>query len=344
VKFESELAPIAAAIKRARTVIASRQTIPILGCVHITARDTGLRITGTNMDEWVTVQSDAAVAVPGAVCVDAGLIGAWLQTLPKGALVSASLIDNRLAVTAGRATASFAVMDAKDYPSPVTPDAGVELIDAARGLAMCLPFASSEETRYYLKGVAINRGHAVATDGHRLCSVDIGADADGAVIIPTSGVQQIVQGSPAARLWVTDTMWRCEDAGVVAGGKLIEGTFPDWTRLMPVADASGTVDADALAGAVATVSVSGDDRASCVKMVAADGEIELSCTGSAMTATGAVSYDGSPFELGINGKYADAALAVFTGRCVSIAVGEGKAVMTSDALHGVRVLVMGMRV
>lgn len=342
-RFTSELPPFLAAVKRARSTIESRQTIPILGCAHIKAADNDLRITGTNMDEWVSVKCPASVADPGAICVDAGLLLAWLAAAPKGSLVSGAIEDGRLILTAGRATASFAVMDALDYPAPEKSEKGEEVSNAFAAFDACLPFAAQEEARRYLNGVAIDRGHAVATDGHRLCAVHIGSPETVSAIIPSSGVRQITQFGEGARLWVGENAWRCEGAGVVAGGKLLAETFPDWERTTPKAQPIGTADADEMAGAIAQVIVASGEKSRGVKLIGGDAEISMTCQGPLMTASGGVAYDGDAFELGINGKYADAALRAFSGNVVSLAVTDNVALLTCKALPGLRVVVMGMR-
>lgn len=343
-RFTTELAPLLAAVKRARGVIENRQVIPILGCVHIKAADDCLRITGTNMNEWVAVKCAASVEDPGATCVDAGLLLAWLSTAPKGALIAATLEDHRLVMAAGRAKASFATLSPDDYPTPEKSNKGEEVAGAFAALAMCLPFAAVEEPRWYLNGVAINKGHAVATDGHRMCAVNIGAPAGVAAIIPTQGVRQIIQFSQDAKLWIGPNAWRCEDEVVVAGGKLIDGSFPDWQRLIPSVDPLGTVDADAMAYALSQVVVASTTPDKRVKLTATGGAIELVCVGDAMVATGHTPYEGQAFEFGINGKYAETALRVFAGNVLSLAVVNGVALLTCPALPDVRVLVMGMRI
>lgn len=343
-RFTSELPPLLAAVKRARSTIESRQTIPILGCVHIKAADNDLRITGTNLDEWVSIKCAASVAAPGVTCVDAGLLLAWLSAAPKGALVSGAIEDGRLVLTAGRATASFAVMDALDYPAPERSEKGEEVANAFAALTMCLPFAAQEEARRYLNGVAVDRGHAVATDGHRLCAIHISAPENLSAIIPSNGVRQITQFGDGARLWIGEHSWRCESTDVVSGGKLLAETFPDWERITPKDDPIGTADADDMADAIAQVIVASGEKSRAVRLIGGDAEISMTCQGPLMTANGGVAYDGSAFELGVNGKYADSALRVFSGNVLELAVTNNMALLTCKAMPDVRVVVVGMRI
>lgn len=344
-RFTTELPPLLAAVKRAASTVESRRTIPILGCVHIAATDTGLRITGTNLDQTITASCDASVGAHGSLCVDAALLLAWLSQCPKGALIDASLIDGRLVLRAGRGVANFAVFDASDFPLMAKSEADAELVGAIDAILTCLSFVSDEETRYFLNGVAISQGHAVATNGRIACAIKIAAPDDLAAIIPARAVKVLSQCSPAARLWVGSNTWRCEDASAAMQGKMIDDTFPDWTRIMPGAAVLGSFDADAMSSAVSQVVMASGERARAIKIVAGKDGMTLECRGDVMTATSVLAYDGEPFNAGLNAKYAQIGMAVFDGRVVSIAKDiDGPMLLTSEALPGVRVAIMGMRI
>lgn len=343
-RFTVERDHFLTAVKRASGVIAGRNTVPVLACVHIAATDTGLRVRGTNLNEWVTVACDAAVTAPGAACINAAQLSAWLVASPKGALVDFKLGD-RADLTAGRATASFAVFDSADFPTPPNRDADVEVPRGIEGLRVCAPYASDEEARYYLNGVAINSGHAVATNGHILAALDIGAPVDLAAIIPTFGVRQIVQSSDAARLFVGEYTWACEDGPVVMGGKLIEGTFPDWQRAIPKgALVVATVDADAVADAVAQVQIASGDRARAI-VLEGDGEtIAISCRGDAMAAFASVSGAGETFRTAINSRYAQIAMKTLAGRVASLAQEPDQPIaLTCESAPGLTACIFPMR-
>lgn len=345
-RFSTEQSAFAAAVKRAISVIRSRSTIPILECLHIKATDTGVAIFGTNLDEWVTVKFSAAVAEPGEICVEGGLLSAWLAAATKGSLVEFTLADHRVTLTAGRAVASFATFPEEGFPVPSARDAAIEVPNAIEAMRTVAPYASTEEMRYYLCGVAISQGSAVATNGQILCAMDIAAPDDMAVIIPTAGVRQIAQSGEGAWLFVGERTWACEDGAVVMGGKLIEGTFPDWKRILPKDQpVIATVDADALASGVAQVQIASGDRAKAIVFEGDGTDLSLSCRGHAMDASVAVPYEGEAFRTGLNSKYALIAMTTFAGRVVTMA-GEIDAplMMTCDAVPGLVACVFPMRV
>lgn len=343
-KFTAERTPLIAAIKRASGVIQSRNTTPALACVLITATDTGVKFYASNLNEWAAVDCVAAVSGAGEICVNAKALLEWLNTTPKGALVGMELTGHRAVLTAGRFSISFTTFSRSDFPASEAASGLVEVAGIIPALAQCVPYAAIEEVRYYLRGVAINAGHAVATDGHRLCVVDVRCDPAIEAILPNEALRQITQSGPDARLFVGPTQWVCEDDGARIGGQLIDGTFPDWQRIVPKIEATSEIDTDALASAIASVSVADDGRVRRIKIKGDGAELILQTQGSAASAEAIMSYDGVAFEFGVNVRYAATALATFAGHVVRIGVDGNMSAWACDGMPDLRVCVMGMRI
>jgi len=114
-------------------------------------------------------------------------------------------------------------------------------IDAGvfRGVAVCV---SSEGTRYYLRGVALQvsegQGRIVATDGHRMMIHCFETHYSGQVdiIIPIEAIKRAFTGWKKAweRILIEgrDRDWKIGDVAF----QPIDGTFPDWTRVFPKMD------------------------------------------------------------------------------------------------------------
>src|SRR5690606_904429 len=111
---------------------------------------------------------------------------------------------------------------------------------------------STEETRYYLNGIYVHTAQgggaptlrAVATDGHRLAQAELplppGAEGMPGVIIPRKTVHElhrlIEDTSGAIKVGVSPTKVRFEIGTVTLTSKLIDGTFPDYGRVIPQAN------------------------------------------------------------------------------------------------------------
>jgi DNA polymerase-3 subunit beta len=346
-RFTAEREDLLSAVKRASGVVQSRNVIPVLGCLHIAATDTGVKVRGTSQDEWVTVSVTASVSQPGETCINAALLSAWLAATTKGGLASLTLADDRANLVVGRATASFATLNPMAFPVPPERDAKTEIPNAIDAVRTCAPYASTDEASFNLLGVAICGGHAVATNRHLLCAVDISAPDDVAVIIPSAGVRQIGMCSDGARLFVGLNTWACEDENILVGGKLIDGQFPDWKRAIPMGQrVVATVDADAMAEAVTQVQIASGERAKVIVLEGDGSSIAIACRGELMQAGSSVSCEGETFRTGINCKYAQTAMTTFAGRVISLASEgpETPIVIRSDAVPGLFAAVFPLRV
>jgi DNA polymerase-3 subunit beta len=193
-----------------------------------------------------------------------------------------------------------------------------------KGLIDRTKFAiSTEETRYYLNGIylhAFSSGkqkalRAVATDGHRLARVEMplpeGAENIPGVIIPRKAVNELrklieeTTGSVAVSL--SDSRIRFAFDDVVLTSKLIDGSFPDYHRVIPTNnDKMLEVDRKTFRDAVDRVSTISSEKSRAVKLSVKNGTLTLSATsaeqGSA-TEELEVKYEGAPLDIGFNSRY-----------------------------------------
>ena len=155
----------------------------------------------------------------------------------------------------------------------------------------------------------------MATDGHRLAQVDTklpkGAKGIPGVIVPRKTVQElhkiIEEEEATVHIELSATKIRFAVDGVVLTSKLIDGTFPDYARVIPEGnDKVLTVSRGEFADAVDRVSTLSSDKGRAVKLNLGEGKLVLSVnnpdSGSA-TEELAVDYDGEPLEIGFNARY-----------------------------------------
>ncbi|MEK1932056.1 MAG: DNA polymerase III subunit beta, partial [Pararhizobium sp.] len=182
---------------------------------------------------------------------------------------------------------------------------------------------STEETRYYLNGIYIHtieskgqlKLRAVATDGHRLARADLEAPAGSegmpGIIIPrktVSELQKLVDNPDViVTVEVSDAKIRLTIGSIIMTSKLIDGTFPDYQRVIPTNnDKELKIDCQSFAQAVDRVSTISSERGRAVKLALSDGQLTLTVnnpdSGSA-TEELPVGYDSDPLEIGFNAKY-----------------------------------------
>jgi DNA polymerase-3 subunit beta len=246
------------------------------------------------------------------------------RKLPDGAEVEIAVNDGHAMVSAGRSSFRLPTLPVEDFPAISSNELPVnfsltaadvrDLIDATR-------FAiSTEETRYYLNGIYIHKAEsgelcAVATDGHRLAmtrqALPSGAAQMPSIILPRKAVSELrkllddFDGDVLVGLSETRAEFRF---GVVRlTSKLIDGTFPDYTRVIPVGnDRIMQVDVSAFSAAVDRVSTIASEKSRSVKMGLRSGVLTLSASNtdaSSATEELEVSYDGPEMEIGFNARY-----------------------------------------
>jgi DNA polymerase III subunit beta len=182
---------------------------------------------------------------------------------------------------------------------------------------------STEETRYYLNGIYLHavesegepRLRAVATDGHRLARAEIPAPDGSAgmpgIIVPrkTVGELQKLLGESEGEIAVelSETKIRFTLGEVVLTSKLIDGTFPDYQRVIPQNNEKTlTLDRESFSAAVDRVSTISSERGRAVKLALSDGQLTLTVNSpDAGTATEElpVGYEAGDLEIGFNARY-----------------------------------------
>ena len=309
-------------------VVERRNTIPILSNLLLGAGEGGLRLKATDLDIEVVETLPAEVGSAGATTVPAHTLYDIVRKLPDGAQVSLETTgDTGLTLRSGRSRFVLQTLPESDFPDITAGELPHRFALPAAELKRLIDktqFAiSTEETRYYLNGIYLHtidvEGRpmlrAVATDGHRLARVDTAAPQGSAgmpgVIVPRKAVAEIQKlledGEAQVTVELSAGKIRVSAQGVVLTSKLIDGTFPDYQRVIPTGnDKSLLVDRGDFAASVDRVSTISSERGRAVKLALADGRMTLSVTnpdsGSA-TEELEVEYDSSPLDIGFNARY-----------------------------------------
>jgi DNA polymerase-3 subunit beta len=328
-KLTIERTALLNALSHVQSVVERRNTIPILANVLLDASKGRLSLTATDMDLAIVESVAADVGKTGSTTVQVHTLYDIVRKLPEGSqvVIDASGGKDQATVRAGRSTFTLAALPADDFPKMT----GGELpnnFDLAsndlRNLVDRTRFAiSTEETRYYLNGIYLhatqNGGtqvlRAVATDGHRLARVEmplpVGADKIPGVIVPRKTVMElrklIDQTQSAIAVSLSDTRVRFAFDDAVLTSKLIDGSFPDYERVIPTNnDKVMEVDCKTFAQAVDRVATIATEKSRAVKLAIAKGQLTISASspdaGSASEDI-EVSYGSTPIEIGFNSRY-----------------------------------------
>ena len=317
------------ALNHVTSVVERRNTIPILSNVLLEAKDDALKLTATDLDVEVVESIAAEVAQEGGTTVAAHIIHDIVRKLADGAQIELSRgpDEGRMALTSGHAHFALQVLPPNDFPDLSAGDMSHAFDVPAKELKRLIEKArfaiSTEETRYYLNGIYLHQVkgdggemlRAVATDGHRLAQVEIplpdGAKDIPGVIVPRKTVQELQKITEAeetnVHVELSSSKIRFACDGVVLTSKLIDGTFPDYGRVIPEGnDKEMSVSNSEFARAVDRVSTLSSDKGRAVKLNLSDGKLVLSVnnpdSGSA-TEELDVDYSGEALEIGFNARY-----------------------------------------
>lgn len=349
-----ERQPFARLLTAVTKAVETRNTIPILSTVRLVAEGGRLTAAATDLD----IQITGGVPCEGdfAGCLDAKMLSGIVNKL-TGDTVDISDDDGQVVVKAGRSRFKMHTLPIDDFPS-------IDVGALPHGFdcdlaAMVGPvrFAiSTEETRYYLCGVYLQPESATATDGHRLSTRkheslgDFGL-ADGAgVILPSKLVGMLPKGKVHVDLSDTKVRITSDVDGdeTVIVSKLINGTFPDYDRVIPKNnDKIVTFDNAELRAAAERVAVAAEQRGRGVRLDITADAIALSLRGEAEAQDSvAAEYAGESMQIGFNVNYLVEVLANLPAGPVRLALGDAgsPALFTSDAAEGQRVVLMPMRV
>jgi DNA polymerase III subunit beta len=310
-------------------VVERRNTIPILANVLVRAAGSRLSLKATDLDLEVIENLAAETGTGGAATVPAHMFYDIVRKLPDGSQVVLEALGDRasLAIRAGRARFTLQTLPETDFPDlaagEMTHRFSVVASDLKRLIDKTQFAISTEETRYYLNGIYLHTAgsgnamtlRAVATDGHRLAQVELPAPAGAAgmpgIIIPRKAVgevQRLIEDAQAeVAIELSATKIRFTIGDVVLTSKLIDGTFPDYGRVIPVGnDKQLVVDKPEFEAAVDRVSTISSERGRAVKLSLSAGRMVLSVTnpdsGSA-TEELEVEYQADPLDIGFNSRY-----------------------------------------
>ena len=328
-KFSIERATLLKAVAQAQSVVERRNTIPILANVLIEAEGAAVSFRATDLDIEVVDKAVAQVDRAGATTVSAVMLHEIVRKLPDGSLVT--LMDEaasgRLVINAGRSTFNLATLPREDFPVMASSEYASNFTAPApvlRRLFDKAKFAiSTEETRYYLNGVYMHTAtgedgpvlRCVATDGHRLARIDAplpdGAGGMPGVIVPRKTVGELRKllddDEAQIAVSVSETKVRFATPTITLTSKVIDGTFPDYSRVIPTQNTRRLeVDASDFAKAVDRVATVSSERSRAVKLSLDEDRLILSVNAPDSGAAEeelVVAYGDERLEIGFNAKY-----------------------------------------
>lgn len=360
-KFKIERATLLKTLNHVQSIVEKRNTIPVLSNVRIEALGDGISFKATDMDTEITEITDAKIIEQGATTAPAHMLYDIVRKLSDSAEVELTFPDEKgqLSISSGRSKFSLSTIAVEDFPvisGDALPTNFSMAKEELKDVIDRTQFAvSTEETRYYLNGLYIhaktegqtNVLRIVATDGHRLACVESplpsGAEKMNGVIIPRKTVAEVRKllddtKSETIAISLSENKIRFVLEDVTLTSKLIDGTYPDYERVIPTDnDKILEIGVKALSSAVDRVSVVAE-RTRAIKLITAKNHVVITTSspdlGSALEELEA-KYEHDALEVGYNFRYLLDILSEIKGDNVKISFSDGSSPSvihdTSDA-------------
>lgn len=363
---------LAGALSKILAVVERRTTVPVLSHVLIVVRGDTMQLRGSDGDIEISI----AIPCEGElepICAPAEPLHAAATRFAERGMAGIAHDSKALNVAAGRGRVSMPVLPADDMPS-LSVETGSAFTIAGKQLAMlfkaCAPAMSSEETRIYLKGVHLERGAlsdpkadrllAAATDGHKLSVRDIAADLPAdfpSVIVPAKTVNVLAKLAEdweevGVELTRNRIIAHSDVTRVVS--KLVEGTFPDWRRVVPPVKPFVSYDSGQLRDAIAMTMaiVKNAEKVPALRLTFGDDETEMFARSNETSSSG---EDACPHSLitdrpveamGVAHNYLLDMIAALGAETIEIACGgtNEPIVLSGAALSDRKAVVMPIRI
>lgn len=348
-KFTIEKSTLLKTLSHVQSIVEKRNTIPVLSNVRIEALGDGISFKATDMDTEITEITDAKIIEQGATTAPAHMLYDIVRKLSDSTEVELAFPDEKgqLSIASGRSKFSLSTIAVEDFPVISGDSLPTNFAMAKEELKDVIDrtqFAvSTEETRYYLNGLYVHAKtegetkvlRIVATDGHRLACVEsplpAGAENMAGVIIPRKTIAEIRKllddsKSETVAVSLSENKIRFVLEDVTLTSKLIDGTYPDYERVIPTDnDKVLELGVKELASAVDRVSVVAE-RTRAIKMITAKNHVVLTTSspdlGSALEELEA-KYDHEALEVGFNFRYLLDILNEIKGENVEISFSDG---------------------
>jgi DNA polymerase III subunit beta len=315
------------ALNHVQSVVERRNTIPILSNVLVQAKAGAVRLTATDLDIEIVETVAADISREGAATVPAHMLYDIVRKLPEGAQLEMDQgpDSGRISIFAGRSRFALQALPPEDFPDLASGEMSHSFalsVADLKGLIEKTRFAiSTEETRYYLNGIYLHDVasgpylRAVATDGHRLAQAQVarpeGAAGMPGIIVPRKTVLEIVKliegedGDVEIALSASKITFTA--GKLVLTSKLIDGTFPDYERVIPRNnDKVMSVETKVFANAVDRVSTISQEKSRAVKLTLGPDKLTLVVnnpdSGSAEEEI-AARYTSDTIDIGFNARY-----------------------------------------
>lgn len=323
-------------------VVEKRQSLPILSCILTRVDKKKLILTGTDLEVEVVSKLDLKSGDDGEVAIPARKLLDICRALPADADIKIKLEGEKIVVRSGNSRFTLTTMPAEDFPNVETSEWDLEVEisqDILKGLLEKTQFCmANQDVRYYLNGLLLEikdkQIRAVATDGHRMAmstaELKKAASKEWQAIIPRKGVIEIIRfledGGKTAIMRLGKNHAQIEFDSVVFTTKLIDGRFPDYSKVIPEAQPKKLVlERQSFRDVLNRVGILSNEKYRGVRFSLNPGKLKVTAHNPEQEEAVeeiAVDYNAEELEIGFNVNYLSEAAGAIVGEKLELTLND----------------------
>ena len=347
-------------------IIERRHTLPILSNVLLERK--GIDITMVATDVEIQISARAVCDNPGeekSITIGARKLLDILRALPEQSEVTLTLQEKKLQVKAAKSRFYLQTLAAEDFPRlSLSESASTKMTltqKVLRQLFLSVQYAmAQQDIRYYLNGLLLVSGGekitVVATDGHRLALASAAHNIDGIqeVILPRKTVIELSKllsdNDEPVEVELSPTQARFSFGRIELISKLVDGKFPDYTRVIPTTHTKKLLlNRIELLQALQRAAILTNEKFKGVRWVLTDGSLKIICSNNEQEEAQEeldVTYTGEALDIGFNVNYLQDVLNNLDCVEVECALGDANssALITVPGNENFKYVVMPMRI
>jgi DNA polymerase III subunit beta len=347
-------------------IIERRHTLPILSNVLLERKGSEITIVATDIE--IQISARTVCDNPGedkSITVGARKLLDILRALPEQSEVTLALQEKKLQVKAAKSRFNLQTLPAEDFPKlSLAEGASIKMTlpqKVLRQLFLSVQYAmAQQDIRYYLNGLLLVTGGGkitvVATDGHRLALASAAHKTDGAqeVILPRKTILELSKlmsdGEDPVEVELSPTQARFTFGGIVLISKLVDGKFPDYTRVIPTThNKKLLLSRIVLLQALQRAAILTNEKFKGVRWLLVDGSLKIICSNNEQEEAQEeldVTYTGESLDIGFNVTYLQDVLNNLDCAEIECALGDANssALITVPGNDNFKYVVMPMRI
>lgn len=344
-------------------VVERRQTLPILSYIKMRQAQDRLTLTGTDLEIEVSVEipvssGEAEITVPARKLLDI------CRALPEGSDIKLTKQGEKVILTAGKSRFTLVTLPPTDFPSLEAanwePALTIEITMLKQLFQRTQFCMAQQDVRYYLNGLCLEfenkKLRAIATDGHRMALSELKtttAISEKQIIVPRKGIHEISRlldvAEGEAQVQIALNHVRLQTSGVVFTSKLIDGRFPDYTKVVPATQSKTiSVDRSAFREALSRVAILSNEKYRGVRISVSDGRLSASAHNPEQeeaTEELDADYRGEAIEIGFNVNYLIEAVSAVGSARIHLGLNDANSscVLSAPDETETRYIIMPMR-